>query len=172
MQLKSLRALGIASLLILSSISCTAAQEVNNNPTETTVTASPTETSASPTPDTVTEESNSMVISEGNFIQVDDEHPTQGMAKIIEVDGQKYLEFNSDFSTVDGPDVLVVLHRDRAVSVKIEEADYITLEALQNTTGEQRYLIPDTINPEDFASVAVWCRRFNVTFGYASLLMS
>jgi len=171
MQLKSVRALGIASLLILG-VSCTAAQEANNNTPETTVTASPTETSANPAGDTVKEDSKSMVISEGNFIQVDADHPTEGMAKILDIDGQKYLEFNNDFSTVDGPDVLVVLHRDRAVPVKIEEADYVTLEALQTITGEQRYLIPDTINPEDFGSVAVWCRRFNVTFGYVDLAMN
>lgn len=171
MPFKSVLGLGIASLLILG-VSCTASQEVNNNPPETTVTASPTETSANSSPDTVEEESTSMVISQGNFIQVDADHPTQGMAKIVEVEGQQYLEFNNDFSTVDGPDVLVVFHRDRAVPVKIEEADYVTLETLQTTTGEQRYLIPDTINPEDFGSVAVWCRRFNVTFGYVDLSMS
>ncbi|MEC4804176.1 MAG: DM13 domain-containing protein [Jaaginema sp. PMC 1079.18] len=171
MQQKFIQVLGIASLLLLGNVSCTSAQEANTKPPETTVTSTPATAENPPAieKDTEKADSKSMVISQGNFVQVDSEHPTQGMAKIVEVDGQKYLEFDSEFSTVNGPDVLVVFHRDRTVPVKIEEADYVTLEALQNTTGEQRYLIPDTLNPEDFASVAIWCRQFNVTFGYASL---
>lgn len=171
MSQKFVRVLGIAAILVLGNVSCTSAQEANTNPPQTTVTSSPAAAEMPPETEKDMEkaDSKSMVISQGNFVQVDADHPTQGMAKIVEVDGQKYLEFDSEFSTVSGPDVLVVLHRDRTVPVKIEEADYITLEVLQNTTGEQRYLIPENINPEDFASVAIWCREFNVTFGYASL---
>jgi hypothetical protein len=171
MQRKFIQIIGIASLLLLGNVSCTATQEANTNPSETTVTSSPVSSETTPETEKDTEkaETKSMVISQGNFVQVDNDHPTQGMAKIVEMDGQTYLEFDSEFSTVNGPDVLVVFHRDRTVPVKIEEADYVTLETLQNTAGEQRYLIPDTLNPEDFGSVAIWCRKFNVTFGYASL---
>ncbi|NEQ63853.1 MAG: DM13 domain-containing protein, partial [Moorea sp. SIO4A1] len=47
--------------------------------------------------------------------------------------------------------------------------DYVTLARLQKFSGAQRYAIPDDLNLDEFGSVAVWCRRFNITFGYASL---
>jgi hypothetical protein len=53
--------------------------------------------------------------------------------------------------------------------VNVEEADYVTLAPLESFDGAQRYEIPATINPSDFKSVGIWCRQFNVTFGYAPL---
>jgi hypothetical protein len=39
---------------------------------------------------------------------------------------------------------------------------------LQSTDGKQRYVLPEDINLEAFQAVSIWCRRFNVSFGYAA----
>lgn len=43
------------------------------------------------------------------------------------------------------------------------------LPVYNHTSGAQRYALADNVNLADFRSVAVWCRKFNATFGYAPL---
>lgn len=108
------------------------------------------------------------VIAEGNFTTVEQDHPTEGKAQIIEENGQKYLQFDANFTTAQGPDVQVVLHRNASVAVNLDEADYIVIAALQSFDGSQKYLLPEDLNLEEYQSVAIWCQQFNVTFGYAN----
>lgn len=105
----------------------------------------------------------------GIFITADAGHPTEGSITVVEENNQLYLDIASNFKTVRGPDVNVLLHSAETVPVAINEADYVSIAPLDSFSGEQRYLIPADINLEDFKSVAVWCARFNVTFGYATL---
>ncbi len=114
------------------------------------------------------------LIAMGQF--VDGEHPTRGTAQVVTENGLSYVELGEDFQTDRGPDLFVILHRSDDVigttqppAHAIQEADYLSLAPLQATTGEQRYAIPATVNLADFQSVAIWCRRFNATFGAASL---
>ncbi|PSB03046.1 DM13 domain-containing protein [Merismopedia glauca] len=95
-------------------------------------------------------------------------HSTTGNTKIVTENGQKYLLLDSGFSTDNGPDLFVILHK----SVPPQDYDaknYVNLGKLEKTSGSQKYSIPANINPQDFRSVAIWCRQFNVTFGYAPL---
>lgn len=108
------------------------------------------------------------VIAEGNFVTVEQDHPTAGQAQIVEENGQRYLKFDADFTTARGPDVNVVMHRNTSVPVNLQE-EYIILAPLQSFDGAQQYLIPDDFNLDEYQSVAIWCRQFNVTFGYATL---
>ncbi|NES95440.1 MAG: DM13 domain-containing protein [Desertifilum sp. SIO1I2] len=96
------------------------------------------------------------------------EHPTQGMAKIVTVNGKRYLEFDSNFKTDPGPDLFVLLHRSSKPE-RYESGDYISLGDLQKVNGMQRYEIPANVNLSNYQSVVVWCRQFNATFGYAPL---
>ncbi|MDJ0575497.1 MAG: DM13 domain-containing protein [Xenococcaceae cyanobacterium MO_234.B1] len=109
------------------------------------------------------------VVSSGNFVTVEQDHPTAGKATIIEENGQKYLEFDADFTTARGPAVKVVLHRNNSVPVNLREEEYITIASLQSFDGKQRYTLPADIDLDKYQSVAIWCQRFNVTFGYADL---
>ena len=45
----------------------------------------------------------------------------------------------------------------------------MSLAPLKGFSGAQRYEIPDNVNLDDYEAVAIWCRKFNVTFGYAKL---
>ncbi len=108
------------------------------------------------------------VIASGSFVTVDRGHPTSGNARIVSENGQRYLEFDQRFRTVGGPDVRVILSRTQVVPVNVNEQDYITLAPLESVNGTQRYVIPANVNLDEFPSVAIWCRQFNVTFGYAA----
>ncbi len=104
----------------------------------------------------------------GKFVAA--EHPTQGAVGIIKEKGKRYLEFDKTFKSDMGPDLYVILHR-AAVLPKggLKEPDYITIGRLQKVSGTQRYAIPNNVNLANYRTVAVWCRQFNATFGYALL---
>ncbi|PSN14627.1 electron transfer flavoprotein [filamentous cyanobacterium CCP5] len=105
----------------------------------------------------------------GQFVTVEQDHPTTGTAQVVMANGQRYLVFDEAFGTATGPDVEVILYRGASVPVSIAEADYVTIAPLQSFDGAQRYLIPADLNLDSFAAVGIWCRQFNVTFGYAPL---
>lgn len=108
-------------------------------------------------------------LASGLFTTVEQSHPTLGTATIFEENGQRYLEFSGDFTTAEGPDVEVILHQGDSIPVSLAEGTYITLAPLQRFDGAQRYAIPSDVNLDAFESVGIWCRQFNVTFGYADI---
>ena len=103
-----------------------------------------------------------------NFISVGSK-TTNGQIRIINENGQQYIEFDQSFVTDRGPDLKVILHRNQSVSSRIRENDYLEIAPLQSFRGTQRYLIPQEVDLYQYSSIAIWCRQFNVTFGYAEL---
>lgn len=107
----------------------------------------------------------------GEFVAA--EAPTTGTAKIVEENGQQYLEIDSAFSTNDqAPDLQILLDTVAEAPATYGDAEstrYLNLGGIQSVTGEQRYPIPDFVDPSQFASVVVWCRMANATMGYAPL---
>jgi hypothetical protein len=98
------------------------------------------------------------------------QHSTQGNARITQEGGKSYLEFDQGFRSDSGPDLFVVLYRDSTVPKSgIKEQDYVNVAPLKKTTGSQRYLIPENVKLGNYKSVAIWCRQFNATFGFAPL---
>lgn len=93
--------------------------------------------------------------------------PTSGTVTIIEEDGKRYLEFDDTFSSDNGPDLFVLLHKE-ANPRTYSPDQYVNLGTLQSLQGQQRYEIPEDVSVEDFKSAVVWCRQFNVTFGVAT----
>jgi hypothetical protein len=115
------------------------------------------------------------VLRSGKF--VDGEHPTRGSVRIIKQNNQRLLELDQTFATsTSGPDLVVILHRLADVigsttppAYPIKEGDYVLLAPLKSYNGTQSYLIPASLNLDDFKSAVIWCRRFNATFGAATL---
>lgn len=115
------------------------------------------------------------VIKSGNFKS--GEHPTQGNARIVTQNGKSFLELGQGFKTSSsGPDLVVVLHRSNNVlgsttppDYPLKNGDYIVLAPLRKFNGAQRYAIPANVNLANFQSAAIWCRKFNATFGAATL---
>ena len=167
-------------LLVLSAISlaiaaCTG-QEAATNPSPT----SPEAQSPVPTESIeATAESAPTVaqapVKSGTFTS--GEHPTQGTVRIVMQNGSPVLELGDDFQTSEmGPDLVVILHRSDDVigsteppAYPLQEGDYIFLAELQEFRGAQSYPIPADVNLADYQSVVIWCRRFNATFGAATL---
>ena len=102
----------------------------------------------------------------GAFVGVD--HPTSGNARIVEENGQRYLELDESFRSDAGPDLVVLLHEE-AVPESYSGDNYLNLGQIQRTVGAQRYAIPADIDLSAFQSAVIWCREFAVTFGYATL---
>ena len=108
-------------------------------------------------------------VASGTFTTVEQDHPTSGTAQIIREGEQHYLVFSSDFTTATGPDVQVILYRGSSVPVNLAEGSYETIATLQSFDGGQSYIIPTGTDLSEFGAVGIWCRQFNVTFGYAAL---
>lgn len=105
----------------------------------------------------------------GKFVTVKQEKQTTGQVKIVTANGKRYLELSSDFTTAKGPDVQVILHRNSQIGVNPKQNEYFNVAMLKSFQGGQRYLIPDYVNIDEFKSVGIWCREFNVTFAFATL---
>ncbi|NEP01073.1 MAG: DM13 domain-containing protein [Symploca sp. SIO2E9] len=95
-------------------------------------------------------------------------HPTQGAVRVVTENGQRYLEFDETFKTDRGPDLFVLLHRQQTPE-SYKNQDYVNLGDLEKVSGTQKYAIPEQVDLADWKSVVIWCRQFNVTFGYAPL---
>lgn len=105
-------------------------------------------------------------LAQGDFVGSD--HDTKGSATLISSDGKTLLEFDQAFKTDQGPDLFVLLHQD-AEPETYNPDDYKVISKLQNTQGLQQYEIPADVDLAKYQSVAIWCKKFNVTFGYAPL---
>ena len=105
------------------------------------------------------------ILASGAF--VGDDHPTSGNARIVEENGQKYLELDEAFRSDAGPDLVVLLHEEAVP--ESYNGNYVNLGQIQRTVGAQRYAIPADVDLQSFQSAVIWCREFAVTFGYATL---
>jgi hypothetical protein len=99
------------------------------------------------------------------------EHGTKGRARIVELeDGSRFVRLE-DLDTSDGPDLRVYL-TDQPVSDDWgvwDDGRYVDLGALKGNVGDSNYLIPEDVDPLDFRTVVIWCRRFTVGFGVAPI---
>lgn len=94
--------------------------------------------------------------------------PTQGTVQVKSIDGKQYLHLSSDFSTGNGPQVEVLLHKE-AVPESYDSSNYVSLGEIKSFQGEQWYEIPEGVDVNSFKSVSIWCRDFDVTFGFAPI---
>jgi hypothetical protein len=112
-----------------------------------------------------------MPVATGNFTGI--LHKTSGKAIILRTaDGGHVLRLE-DFRTSNGPDVRVYLvkgtNANNSDFIKAGSANFVDLGALKGNVGNQNYTIPENVNLDDYNSVSIWCRRFAVDFGAASL---
>jgi hypothetical protein len=100
-------------------------------------------------------------------------HKTSGKVSILgSADGGHVLRLEN-FQTSNGPDVRVYLvkgnHADNDDFIKAGGGNFVDLGPLKGNIGNQNYPIPPNVNVNDYQSVSIWCRRFNVNFGSAPL---
>jgi hypothetical protein len=94
-------------------------------------------------------------------------HPTSGTAVVLgNGTDQRFLRFE-EFATDNGPDLNVYLVN----SSTGDTSDFVDLGDLKGNIGEQNYEIPAGIDLGVYDKVVIWCVRFGVGFGDATLDM-
>lgn len=128
-----------------------------------TVAASPSASPSTPGP---------VVVRQGAFIS--HEHETSGTVRVVRhADGSHRLEL-VDLDTSNGPDLRVWLSdqpvRDGVRGWRVfDDGDWVELGRLKGNKGDQAYAIPAGADLDRLGSVSIWCKRFSVSFGAATL---
>lgn len=96
-------------------------------------------------------------------------HETKGLAKVVEVGGKHFVQL-SDFSTSNGPDVhLYLVNGSDSSQDAVKKNGFLDLGTLKGNVGNQNYEIPASTDLSKYQAVSIWCARFAVAFGGASL---
>jgi hypothetical protein len=112
-----------------------------------------------------------VALSAGSFVNgATPGHEAQGSATIFRLeDGQQILRL-ADFSATNGPDLFVVLSGSANPDQDgVKSGGFLQIDALKGNVGSQNYDLPPDIDLNQYKSVVIWCRAFNVVFGYAAL---
>jgi hypothetical protein len=110
-----------------------------------------------------------MVLAKGDFRGL--AHDTKGEATVHQLsDGKRVLRLTG-FETSNGPDVHVYLvgaevAKDNAT---VKQAGFIDLGSIKGNKGDQNYEVPADADLNKYKSVSIWCARFGVNFGAATL---
>jgi hypothetical protein len=112
-----------------------------------------------------------VALSEGAFIAGSFPGDTaSGKATIFRLEGGSQVLRLEDFATTNGPDLFVVLSGSANPDAEgVKTGAFLELARLKGNQGNQNYELPADIDLSQYKSVAVWCRAFNIVFGYAAL---
>ena len=101
-----------------------------------------------------------VTVAEGTFAGRN-AHSVKGTAVVLN-DGtdQRFLRLE-DFESTNGPDLKVYL--------RAADDRYVSLGPLKGNIGSQNYEIPPDVDLDTYATVQIWCERFSVLFGDATL---
>ncbi|MFI6235817.1 DM13 domain-containing protein [Micromonospora sp. NPDC050784] len=136
-----------------------------------TTPATPAPTSPAPSASAATPAGNE-ILTAGEFVT--HEHRTTGTAELHRLaDGRHQLVIR-DLNTSNGPDLRVWLTdqpviRGTAGWRVFDDGEWVELARLKGNKGNQVYELPASVDPRDFRSVSIWCKRFAVSFGAADL---
>ncbi|MDH5569131.1 MAG: DM13 domain-containing protein [Nitrosopumilus sp.] len=100
------------------------------------------------------------IIKTGTFEGLSD-HQAQGIAKILEINGESFLRFE-EFDVTNGPDLRVYLTPSGDIH------DGIHLDKLKGSKGNQNYSLDD-IDTDVYNTVVIYCQPFGAYFGQAEL---
>ncbi|MEM7546887.1 MAG: DM13 domain-containing protein [Pseudomonadota bacterium] len=90
-------------------------------------------------------------------------HITTGTVELVKTDEGYEIHLKDNFTFDGAPDPRIGFGKD---GIFVDPTDF---EVLQSNAGAQVYKVPSSINPEEFDDIFVWCRKFSVPLGVASL---
>ena len=98
-------------------------------------------------------------------------HETHGMVGVYDLGDRRILRL-TEFETSNGPDVHVYLVAAENVmdNETVTTAGFVDLGSLKGNVGDQNYEIPAGTDLTKYRAVSIWCARFGVNFGSASLM--
>jgi hypothetical protein len=110
---------------------------------------------------------NAALVSQGAFFSY--AHETSGKAELLSVGDKNVLRL-SGFRTSNGPAVRVYLVRATDPSdMNVKEKGFLDLGPIKGNLGDQNYELPADVDLSQYGAVSIWCARFGVNFGGASL---
>ena len=97
-------------------------------------------------------------------------HQIKGTAGLYGSQGSYILRL-TNFSTSNGPDVHVYAVEGTAGNddAKIKSGGFLDLGSIKGNIGDQNYKLPANFDAHKYGAVSIWCKRFGVNFGSASL---
>jgi hypothetical protein len=102
------------------------------------------------------------------FVGID--HSTSGTLLLLQDDAGRRFVRLEDLDTSNGPDLFVYLSANPFDGDEgAFDHDYLNLGRLQGNIGSQNYELPADVDLARYASVVIWCDRFNSAFGAAPL---
>ena len=113
-----------------------------------------------------------VLLATGTFIT--HEHGTTGSTRLVQLaDGRVQLTLE-DLATSDGPDLHVWLTDQPVIEGQagwrvFDDGRYVELGPLKANNGNQVYDVPPGTDLTGLTSVSIWCKRFAVSFGAATL---
>ena len=110
-------------------------------------------------------------VKQGMFRDADSFHKGEGSATLYALpDGSHVLRFE-DFRVTNGPDLRVLLasHPDPMSRGNVHSGEYVELAKLKGNIGNQNYPLPEGLSPDDYNSVIIYCKPFQVIFSVAPL---
>lgn len=124
-----------------------------------------------PAVSSTTAPSGPLEIAAGDLVSID--HGTSGRVRVLQLaDGSRYVRLEG-LRTENGPSLRVYLSANPAGGPEgTFDDEFVDLGELQGNLGDQNYLVPPDTEPLSYASVVIWCERFDSAFGAADLVAS
>lgn len=108
-------------------------------------------------------------LARGDFVSID--HGTSGVALILDLGGGTRSLRLEALDIDNGPDLFVYLSTNPAGGSQGGfDDDFVNLGPLKGNQGNQNYEVPPGTELSRFASVVIWCDRFDSAFGAADLV--
>ncbi len=116
-------------------------------------------------------EASDVVLKFGNFRDGDSFHKGEGTASIYRLaDGVQVLRLE-EFKVTNGPDLRVLLVKHSNPEGRSDlDAGYEELGKLKGNIGNQNYTIPDSLDVDEYGSIVIYCKPFQVVFSVAPLM--
>lgn len=99
----------------------------------------------------------------GTFTGASDHITTGGVTVTKNADGTATITLAANFTFDGAPDPQIGFGKDGSF------VPATNVGKLKSDTGTQSYIVPASINPDDFNEVYVFCVKFNVPLGVAQL---
>lgn len=103
------------------------------------------------------------IAAKGTFTGASEHITTGGVTIVKTANGGAVVILDTDFSLDGAPDPRVGFGTDGAY------VDASDLGELTNLAGLQVYVVPPSVNVDDFNEVYIWCKKFAVPLGIAAL---
>ncbi len=90
-------------------------------------------------------------------------HATSGSVTLVKEGDGYVIQLGEDFMFDGAPDPKVAFGKNGQYDAST------LLEPLKSNSGAQSYAVPASLNPADYDEIYIWCERYSVGLGVASI---